>query len=114
MSSQRATADASVLDYRETHSQERVDGAEWRVTGLECQCGADITEWHSRAEARRLVRMYGVDGRVLACPACQDPRNGIDEDLGTVPKAVSQSQREATAEFQSRSKLALREVRSDE
>ena len=114
MSSQRATVDASVLDFRETHSQERVDGAEWRVTALRCQCGADITEWHSRAEARRLVRMYGVDGRVLACPACQEPRNGIDEDLGTVPKAVSQRHEETTAEFHSRSKLALREVRGDE
>jgi hypothetical protein len=58
--------------------------------------------------------MYGVDGRVLACPACQEPRNGIDEDLGTVPKAVSQRHQETTAEFHSRSKLALREVRGDE
>lgn len=111
MSSQHETADASILDYRETHSQERADAAEWSVTTMECECGADITEWHAPAQARRLVRIYGGDGTVPACPACQAPRSKVSDAIQSVPKAMAQLSEESSVERVSREERVREKIR---
>lgn len=79
--------------------QRRVTGAQWTLTALRCECGADITEWHTNTRARSLVRAYGgEDGRVPHCPACVSARSGEDGAIQTVPKAVRQSEGESTIE----------------
>jgi len=62
--------------------------SEWPDAAVRCRCGAAVTEWHSRAETRRLRRLYGdADGCVPACPACTTGR-GNERELLTVPHAV--------------------------
>ena len=61
----------------------------WAPTGVRCQCGADITEWHTRARARTLLRYYGDGaGRVVACPACVTMSDNSTSSVTSVPKAV--------------------------
>lgn len=102
MSSQAALDAFETKTKRDVSSTEETQptltAADWRVTTLACECGADITEWHPPAQARRLVRVYGVDGVVPACPGCQSSRNGIEEDVGTVSKAVAQKRDESSVE----------------
>lgn len=69
----------------------------WRVSGPQCECGARPLELHAPAAARRLVRVYGTDGRVPACPNCQGPRAGTDA-LAGVPAAIAQLRPTASIE----------------
>ena len=55
------------------------------------QCGADIRQWHSAAETRRVRRLYGdEDGEVPACPACAEYRTD-SQVLFSVAHAVRQA-----------------------
>ena len=91
--------------------QEPPTAAQWTVTAMECECGADITEWHPAAQARRLVRIYGVDGCVPACPACQSPRSKVRDAVETVPKAVAQLSEESTVDRVSREDRLKKKIR---
>ena len=96
--------------------QRGVTAAQWAPTALRCQCGADITEWHTTARARELVRVYSnEDGRVPVCPACIRDRSGVGDALTTVPKAIVHMNRESSSErmdSDKRLEVMLREVDS--
>lgn len=89
--------------------------SQWSPTSLRCECGADITEWHTTARARSLVRAYGdASGRVPVCPACIQERNGVEDALATVPKAMANMTRESSIEEMDadrRLEVILREVK---
>jgi len=62
----------------------------WGEHAVRCQCGADIRQWHSAAETRRVRRLYAdPDGRVPACPACAEYRTD-SHTLFSVVHAVRQ------------------------
>ena len=69
----------------------------WRVNGPQCECDASLSTWYAPAAARRLVRVYGTDGRVSTCPNCQEPRAGTDA-LASVPTAITRMRPTASIE----------------
>lgn len=81
----------------ERDAQPAARRSNWRVNGPQCECGASLSNWHAPAAARRLVRVYGTNGRVPACPNCQEPRAGSD-GLASVPKAIAQLRPTASIE----------------
>ena len=90
--------DTTLTDFAsESDTQPAARRPNWRVDGPQCECGADLSNWHPPAAARRLVRVYGTDGRVPACPNCQTPRNGTDA-VASVPKAIAQMQPESSVD----------------
>lgn len=97
----------------------RVDNSDesrpqWDVSGVECECGADISEWHSRAEARRLARIYGTEGSsVPKCPSCVEWRNPANK-TDTVTHAVKHMQTSSSVEQQSHVEAVLDGVITDE
>jgi len=92
-------------------TQPLAERAGWRVEPPRCQCGADLLEWHSRAEARRMVRQFGNEnGDAVACPSCTTYSHPSGEMTG-VARAVRISDRKATAEPVSRSEEAAARYR---
>ena len=79
-------------------SQTPAETAGWRAEPPRCQCGADLENWHSAAEARRMVRQFGrKDGTVPACPACTEYSHPSGDMTG-VARAIRVSDRTATAD----------------
>jgi len=63
-----------------------------------CQCGAAIHNWHSKAEARQIVRQFGTeDGTVPACPECAEYNHPSGEMTG-VARAIRISDRESSVD----------------
>jgi hypothetical protein len=89
--------------------------ASWEPDGVQCQCGADITEWHAPAQARRLARAYGAEPeRVPACPACVNWGHNTEQNVDSVAHAVSYMQTEVSVERYGRQELAIKEATRDE
>jgi hypothetical protein len=89
--------------------------ASWDPDGVQCQCGADITEWHPPAQARRLARVYGTEPeRVPACPACVDWGHGnTDQNVDSVAHAVNYMETEVSVERQNRREIAIKEIEDE-
>lgn len=85
-------------DEQDTQTQPLAEAAGWRAEPPRCQCGAALLEWHSKAEARRMVRQFGRDdGTVPACPACTEYSHPSGDMTG-VARAIRVSDRRATAD----------------
>jgi len=97
--------------------QRGLTAADWTPTSLRCECGADITEWHTTARARALVRAYADgSGRVPACPECVRDRSGVSQSLSTVPKAIVHMDDQSTSDrmdAERRLEVMLREVNDE-
>jgi len=103
MSSETTLADFAAAGERaqsaETPDVERdaVNRPQWARAAIECECGEDITRWHTTVEARRLRRQYGTDtGTLPACPNCVDMGGGSDDPVG-VAKAIVHAETESSA-----------------
>lgn len=73
-----------------------VSRPQWAAAAIECDCGEDITQWHTVVEARRLRRQYARDdGTVPACPDCVEMGAGNDDPVG-VAKAIVHAETEAS------------------
>ena len=92
---EQALADEGAKYGRTTAPAERP--AQRRAATPRCQCGADITEWHAPAEARRLLRLYGRGGEMLACPECIETGPHGDDARG-VARAVKHRETESSVE----------------
>lgn len=79
-------------------TQPPVRTAGFRAEPPRCQCGATLLEWHSKAEARRMVRQFGNEnGDAIACPDCTEYAHPSGEMTG-VARAVRISDRKSTVE----------------
>lgn len=77
--------------------RDAVSRPEWARTAIECDCGEDITQWHTTVEARRLRRQYATeDGTLPGCPECVDLGPGNGDPVG-VAKAIVHVETEASA-----------------
>lgn len=98
------------------HSHGAVTAASWEPDGVQCQCGADITEWHPSAQARRLARAYGSEPeRVPGCPSCVEwgSANHDKQNVESVAHAVKQMQATASVERHGEHELAIKEAARD-
>ena len=77
-------------------STEPTSAALWQPGGPRCQCGADIREWHTHARARTLLRYYGQEGRVVACPACVSMSDNSASEITSVTEAVAYREHESS------------------
>lgn len=101
----------------EERTHDAVTAVSWEPDGVQCQCGADITEWHAPAQARRLARAYGDESeQVPACPNCVEwgSANHDKQNVKSVPHAIKAFKPTSSVERRSRRELALQEVSRDE
>ncbi|KOX93275.1 hypothetical protein [Halorubrum tropicale] len=107
----KADAEGDEQPEQDTEAQSQREAAGWRVEPPRCQCGADLLEWHSKAEARRMVRQFGdADGEAIACPSCTSYSHPSGEMTG-VARAVRISDRQSTVEPLSASEEAAARYR---
>lgn len=80
----------------------------WEPRGLRCRCGAEAADWtHSPAQQRAIKRLYAdADGRLPACPACDDRNYSIDTH-----RHISRSIRDIDGEGDRDAVLPLKERR---
>jgi len=82
----------------------------WPESTIRCECGADISQWHTNAESRRLKRVYATeDGRLPACPSCAEYPSG-DHSFDTIPHAIRAAEPSSSCERVDHVALILREV----
>jgi hypothetical protein len=100
-------ADASEDDVENSAAESR---PQWAESAIRCRCGADISQWHTDAESRRLKRAYArTDGRLPACPDCVEYPSG-DHRFDTIPHAIRAAEPESTCDRVDHIDLVLREV----
>ena len=91
-------AEDDETDEQDDNTQPLIEAAGFAAEPPRCQCGADLLEWHSKAEARRMVRQFGDEnGDAIACPSCTSYSHPSGQMTG-VARAVRISDRKSTAE----------------
>ena len=90
----------------------------WEPRGLRCRCGTAADTWtHSPAQQRAIKRLYAdADGRLPACPACDDRNNRVDT-LRNISKSIrdidGEGDRDAVLPLKERRLRAIREAAAD-
>jgi len=103
-----AETDADADEQHDDSGDENAPG--WGESTIRCECGADISQWHTNAESRRLVRVYATEtGRVPACPECVEYPSG-DHSFDTIPHAIRAAEPTSSCERVDHVALILREV----
>ena len=85
----------------------------WEPNKPECECGVPVSEFHSRREARLMVRMYGdeEENTVPACPECVPWHNAENrQHVKTIPHAIKEMSAESSIQRQPRGALAIKEA----
>jgi len=106
---QPTLTDFSTVEQADTDESDETR-PQWAESTVRCQCGADITHWHSAVAAREIARVYDCGNGVVACPNCTENR-GNHSEVETVPQAVRARDTESTAERKNPVTLALKEAK---